>query len=147
MPMRWIVPFDDLGLEPDDRVELEQRHGRRGVLEIDFVEDAGRQRVGVDLETDRERGQRVDGALDDFVEAKGVGPEALVAEGVEAEDLAPRDGIPGRDRIPARHAIGSSSSQAAGNPARSRVSVTHALRIESLLACELAVDNSVAGSL
>ena len=47
----------------------------------------GGQHVRVHLEPDLERGRRVDALLDDLVQAERVGPELLVAEGIEAEDL------------------------------------------------------------
>ena len=75
------------GLEADDGVHLEQRHRRRRALEIDLLEDPGGQRVRVHLEPDLERRRRVHALLDDLVQAERVGPELLVAEGLEAEDL------------------------------------------------------------
>ena len=76
------------GLEAHDGVHLEQRHRRRRALEIDLVEDAGGQRLGVDLEPDLERRRRIDALLDDFVQPELVGPDLLVAEGIEAKDLS-----------------------------------------------------------
>jgi hypothetical protein len=53
--------------------------------EIDLVENSRGQNVGVHLEPDFQRGGRIHGLLDDLVQAKLVGPELLVAEGLEAE--------------------------------------------------------------
>ena len=54
------VPF-----EPDDRVELQERDGRRRAGEVDAavlnaLDDGRRQCGGVDLEADRQGGRRVD---------------------------------------------------------------------------------------
>ena len=89
------------GLKADDRVHLEQRDRRRRALEIDLLENAGRQHVGVDLEPDFERRRRIDALLDDLVQAQRVGPELLVAERVEAEDLLAlgQEGFVGRWRL------------------------------------------------
>ena len=57
-----------------------------GTLEIDLLEDAGRQRVRVHFEPDLERRRRIDVLLDDLVQAERVGPELLVTERVEAEN-------------------------------------------------------------
>jgi hypothetical protein len=83
--------------DADHRAQLEQRDRRGGLVERDrAVLDAGfhrrRKRVRVHFQTDGERGLRTDRRPDDFVHAQSVGPESLVAEGVEAEDL-----LPGRD--------------------------------------------------
>ena len=83
---RDVVVGVDGRLQADDRIHLEQRDGRRRALEIDLLQDAGGQHVGVDLEPDLERRRRIDALLDDLVQAKLVGPQLLVAEGVEAED-------------------------------------------------------------
>jgi len=54
---------------------------------LDALHDGGGQRVGIDLQADRERGRRVDRGADHLVHAQRVGPLRFVAERVEAEDL------------------------------------------------------------
>jgi hypothetical protein len=84
-PSRVIVRVHGR-LNTDDRVHLEQRDGRRRALEIDLVQDPGRQRVGVHFEAHLERGHWVDVLFDDLVQPKRVGPELFVAKRVEAEN-------------------------------------------------------------
>ena len=74
------------GLQAHDGIHLEQRDRRGRTLEIDLLEDAGRQRVRVHFEPDLERGRRIHVLLNNLVQAKLVGPELFVAEGLEAED-------------------------------------------------------------
>jgi hypothetical protein len=73
------------GLDAHDGIHLEEGYRRGGTLEIDLVENSRGQNVGVHLEPDFQRGGRIHGLLDDLVQAKLVGPELLVAEGLEAE--------------------------------------------------------------
>src|SRR5215831_19268803 len=86
----------------DDGVEFEQRQRDGRVVEIhgaltQLLPQRLRERVEVHLETDRERGLRADAAadaaeaaaLDGLVQLERVAPERLVAEGVEAEGVAP----------------------------------------------------------
>ena len=47
----------------------------------------GRQRLGVDLQPDRQRCRGTDRGADDLMHPQRVGPTGFVAEGVEAEDL------------------------------------------------------------
>ena len=74
------------GLDAHDGIHLEQRDRRRRALEIDLFEDPGGQHVRVDFEPDLERGRRVHALLDDLVQTERVGPDLLVAEGIEAKD-------------------------------------------------------------
>jgi hypothetical protein len=46
-------------LEADDRIHLQQRDGRRRALEIDLVEEPGRQDVRVHFQPDLQRGRRI----------------------------------------------------------------------------------------
>ena len=71
------------GLQADDRIHLEQGDRRGRTLEIDLLEDTGRQGVGVHFEPDFERCGRIHVLLDNLVQAELVGPELFVAEGVE----------------------------------------------------------------
>ena len=101
---RDVVVRVDHGLEAHDRVHFQQRHRRRGALEVDLFEDARRQRVGIDLESDFERGRRVNALLNNLVQTQRVGPELLVTKGVEAEDALAlgdqnQDGATTSDRI------------------------------------------------
>src|SRR5262245_23314808 len=85
---------------PDHRVELEQCHRGRRVVQgdltaLELLAEASRQRVEVDLQADGECGRwteaRPDTAVlcagDRLVEMQLASPEILVAEGVEAKDL------------------------------------------------------------
>ena len=72
-------------LEADDRIHLQQRDGRRRALEIDLVEEPGRQDVRVDFQPDLERGRRIHALLDHLMQPQLVGPHHFVAEGVEAK--------------------------------------------------------------
>ncbi len=87
--------------DADDRVELQQGQRGRGRVEIDLasfqtLDEGGRQRIDVHLETDRERcpgrDARSDAAQclagDGTVELKSVSPERLIAESVETKDLS-----------------------------------------------------------
>jgi hypothetical protein len=91
-----------VALDADDRVELEQGQGRRGRAQVHLpgaqrAAHAARQRVDVDLQADAERGlgahaaadAAVARALDRAVQLERAAPELVVAEVVEAEDLAP----------------------------------------------------------
>src|SRR5262249_26451758 len=85
----------------DDRVEFDQcqRDGRvvRIHQALAQLPQHRRERVEVHLETDRERGLRADAAadaaeaaaLDGLVQLERVAPERFVAEGIEAEGVAP----------------------------------------------------------
>jgi hypothetical protein len=50
----------------------------------------GGERVRVYLEANRKRGRGIHGGLNDFVHPERIGPERLVAVGVEPEDLSSR---------------------------------------------------------
>jgi hypothetical protein len=92
--------------DADDCVELEQRDGRRRIVEVDlaglqlFLQRVG-QRVRVDLQADGQRRLRRDAradaavllAGDRLVQAQRVAPERLAAEGVEAKCLSPSSSI------------------------------------------------------
>ena len=93
---RDVVVRIDGGLQADDRVHLEQRDRRGRALEIDLLEDAGGQRVGVHFQPDLERRRRIDALLDDLVHAELVGPELFVTEGLEAEDALALGELRGR---------------------------------------------------
>ncbi len=86
----------------DDRVRGQESHGDGGIVEVHLVglqriDGCLGQRVDVDLQPHRERGLRADagthaaerGALDGLVQQQRVAPESLVAERIEAEDVAP----------------------------------------------------------
>src|SRR5437667_7854339 len=87
---------------PHDRIQLEERQGRRGVVEVYFtclelfLQRRG-QGADIHLEADGQRGLRAyaaaDAAMllasDGFVELQRVAPERFIAERVESEGLAP----------------------------------------------------------
>ena len=88
--------------DADDGIELHQRQGRRGIVQVDralfeSVHDLGRQCRDVDLEAQLQRGRRADacadaaigGACDGLMKLQGVAPEDLVTEGIEPEGLFP----------------------------------------------------------
>ena len=79
----------DLGLHPDNRVQLEKGDGRGRALEVDLVQNTWWKSVCIHLEADLERRGRVDRYLDDVVQVKRVGPEPLVAKRLEAKNLPP----------------------------------------------------------
>ena len=84
----------DGSLQPYDGVELEERDRRRRAREADRaalnpLHHLGRQRVGIDLETDGERRRWVDRVHDDQIHVQRVRPERFVAVRVEAEDVLP----------------------------------------------------------
>ncbi len=93
----------DVALHADDGVQLEQRHRRRGILEIHLAlltvicSTSRRKGTGVDLQPDRKRGLGADtgaeatelGARDRSVQLEGA-PEGLATEGVEATVIPPR---------------------------------------------------------
>src|SRR6185503_940814 len=86
------VDCADRSLESDHRIQFEERDGCCGTLEIDLAGldrrgDVGWNRLGVHLQADRQRGCRVDGFLYDLVHARTIGPEFLVAEGLEPENI------------------------------------------------------------
>src|SRR5437868_3454455 len=74
-------------LEPDHRIQLEQRHRGRGGVEVCGLKESRGQDVRVHLETDRKCRDRTHATLDDLVDPKGIGPKGLVAEGVEPKGL------------------------------------------------------------
>ena len=83
----------DRALDADDRIQPQQFDGHGGVGQVDLPgakrgDDRRRQGLDVDLEADRQRGRRID-RRDDLVHPQHVGPQLLVAEGVEAEDGLP----------------------------------------------------------
>src|SRR2546430_8154925 len=87
---------------PHDRIQLEERQGRRGVVEVYFtclelfLQRRG-QGADIHLEADGQRGLRAyaaaDAAMllasDGFVELQRVAPGRFIAERVESEGLAP----------------------------------------------------------
>jgi hypothetical protein len=82
-----------LPLHADDSVEFQQRD-RRGWIHqkivgvgANRVDHFRRQRFDIDLESDTERGDRID-CRDHLVHAKHGGPQLLIAERVEAKNLA-----------------------------------------------------------
>src|SRR5688572_2346143 len=82
----------NVALYTNNRVQFEQGQRRRRAVEIDLPRgerclDLRRQSVAIDLEADGERNRGRHGLLNDFVHAQRVGPELLIAECVEAEDL------------------------------------------------------------
>ena len=100
-PLDAVAIVAQCRLDPDDRIELEERQRHGGVIEVDFAEpdvllDVLGYCVDVDLETDGERGRGTDAAAhatvlvacDGHVQSQGVGPPGLVAERLVAEDLA-----------------------------------------------------------
>ena len=83
----------DRPLHTDDGIQAQQFDRHRRIRQINLArakrrDDVRRQRVDIDLEPDRQRGRRID-RRDDLVHAQHVGPELLVAKGVEAEDRLP----------------------------------------------------------
>jgi hypothetical protein len=74
------------GLQAHDGIHLEERDRRGWTLEIDFLEDQGRQHVRVHFEPDLERRRRIHVLLDDLVQPELVGPELFVAERVETKN-------------------------------------------------------------
>jgi hypothetical protein len=73
------------GLQTHDRIHLEQRDRRGRTLEIDFLENAGGQHVGVHFEPDLERRRRIHVLLNNLVQTERVGPELFVTERLEAK--------------------------------------------------------------
>jgi hypothetical protein len=80
-------------------VQLEERKGRRGIVEVhlarlDLRDELRRQGFRIHLEPDRKRGLRAYASAeaavfftgDGLVQLQGIAPESLRAEGVEAED-------------------------------------------------------------
>ena len=95
-PRQVVLAIDSShrALEADYGVQLEQSYGRGGIVEIYLAGlyrrcDLWRNGVSIDLEPDREGGRGADGFLNDFVHPGSVRPKLLVAEGIEAEHLAP----------------------------------------------------------
>jgi hypothetical protein len=91
-----VAPVDRLhvSLHADDGVELQEGERRGRAVQVDLAGGDGilhrlRERVGVHSQADGQRDRRRHRLLDDLVHAERVGPELLVAEGVEAEDLPP----------------------------------------------------------
>jgi hypothetical protein len=82
---RQVIVGVNRRLEADDRIHLQQRDRRRRALEIDLLEEPGRQDVRVHLQPDLQRGCRIHALLDDFMQPQLVGPHRFVAEGVEAK--------------------------------------------------------------
>jgi hypothetical protein len=89
-------------LHPHHRVGLEQGERHGGIVEVHRARGDGllhpvRERLPIHLETGPERGARrqprpdtaVVGPGDGLLEVQRAGPERLVPEGVEAEDVAP----------------------------------------------------------
>ena len=74
------------GLQAHDGIHLEQRDRRGRTLEIDLLEDAGRQYVRVHFEPDLERSRRIHVLLNNLVQAELVGPELFVTERLEAKN-------------------------------------------------------------
>ena len=93
---RDVIVGIDSGLQANHGIHLEQRHRRRRTLEIDFLQDAGRQCVSIDFEADFQGGGRIDTLLDDFVEMERVGPQLLITERVEAKDALTLCDLTGR---------------------------------------------------
>ena len=92
----------DRALHADDGIRAQQLDGHRRVRQIDLAgfqrrDDSRRQGVDVHLESDRQGGRRVD-RRHDFVHPQHIGPQLLVAEGVEAEYRLP---VPRTDEVPA----------------------------------------------
>src|SRR5690242_19065952 len=88
---REIVVRVDRADDTDDRAELEERDGGRGIIEVDLPRLERRlhcrwERVDVDFEADRQRRLRTHATLDDLIELERVGPEGLVTIGVEAKN-------------------------------------------------------------
>src|SRR4029450_857547 len=75
------------GPETHNGIHLQQRDRRRWTLEIDFLEDSGRERVRVHLEPNFECRCRVYAFLHHFMQTELVSPDLLVAKGIESEDL------------------------------------------------------------
>src|SRR4030095_3964164 len=76
------------GLNAHDRIQFQQRHGRRGTREIDSLENSLGQYRRVNLETDAQRRCRIYALFYDLVKTKCVGPELVVAVGIETKDVA-----------------------------------------------------------
>ena len=102
MPIDLTLPSGLVkAVTPTTAFNLSKRDRRRRIVEVDFARrdlllQGIRQRVGVDLEPDGQRGLRRDAgadaaillAGDGFVQLKRVAPEGLAPEGVVAEGLA-----------------------------------------------------------
>src|SRR5688572_31227732 len=85
---RDVIAGIHRGLQTHDSIHLEQRDRRRRTLEIDLLEDTGRQYVRVHLEPDLQRSRRIHALLDNLVPAELVGPELFVTECLEAKNAA-----------------------------------------------------------
>jgi hypothetical protein len=68
-------------------VAPEQLDRRRGRIEVRAGKELRRQHGSVDLEAHGECGLRAHRGLDHLVQAQVLGPEVLVAEGIEAKDV------------------------------------------------------------
>ena len=94
----------DLAHQADDGAELEQGDGGGRVVEVELPgpqrgPDRGGRAWTSTLSAEAERGGRRDGGADHVVQLQRIGPEGLVAEGVEPEDLpALRPPVPDRAR-------------------------------------------------
>jgi hypothetical protein len=80
-------------LHADDGIEAQELNRHRGIGQVDLAgaqgaDDRLRKSLEIDLQADRERRGRIDGR-NDLVHSQHVGPELLVSEGVEAEDVLP----------------------------------------------------------
>ena len=84
-----MIVASTVALRPTTAFILRSATVVAGLLRSTFSQDSRRQHVGVHLESDLQRRRRVHVLLDDFVHAQLVGPELLVAEGLEAEDPLP----------------------------------------------------------
>src|SRR3954470_22860258 len=78
----FYSPFD-----PDHCIQLQQRNGGRRRVEVGSLKYPWRQGVGINLETDRQCGDRAHAALYDLVNPERIGPKALVTKGVEPKGL------------------------------------------------------------
>src|SRR5689334_3896675 len=116
-----VLPVDvfDGPFQSDDCVQLEQRDGGCGGVEVGALEQTRWQRVSIHLESDAQRRGRTHRRADHFMHAKGVGPERLVTERIESEDVSSAHDLGGSGRGRSVVATGQQRTKESGPKKRS----------------------------
>src|SRR5688572_23924582 len=77
----------DLRLQAEHGIELEQRNSGLRTRQVMARQKVSGKRSSVHFESNSQRDERTHVLLDHLVHTKGIGPERLVAESVEPENL------------------------------------------------------------